>query len=522
MGENLGVALGSVSGQARFENPREVLGDRLTGLYRFLAVEGDRLFGEDYFADLYTRSRLGRPTVPARVLATVMVLQALEGLSDREAVDRLERDLAWQAAAGVDVGHEAFHSTVLVGVRNRLRASDRPKRFLDDTRVMARESGVMRDRVRVLDSTPIYDAVTTEDTITQLRAGIRKMLAVLRHDYPALAVAARAACRRDDDYLTSGRPSCDWDDREAKEVLVDALVRDALAVLAVLDGEVLVGAAADAADLLAIIAGQDVEQGEDGRFRIVRAVARDRIISTVDPEARHGHKSRSRRFDGYKGHVSVDPDSEIIDDVTVTPANTADQDAVDDLLGINDDDTDETDTDETDNETDDDKADEPDMAREADDKPVVMGDSAYAGAELRDHLDGHGYKVHAKVPPASNRDGLFTKDDFDIDLDADVVWCPADWDTPIIRRADGSGIAAFGDMCRRCPLRERCTTAANGRTIGIARHERRMQQAKTEQAKPEWQAAYRATRPKVERKIGHLTRRLHGGRKARCRGVPGS
>ena len=469
-----------------------MLGDRLVGLYRFLGDDGHRLFGDDYFADLYVRSRLGRPTVPARVLATVMVLQAFEGLSDREAVDRLGRDLAWQAACGVDIGFEAFHSTVLVGVRNRLRASDRPKRFLDDTRVMARESGVMRDRVRVLDSTPIYDAVTTEDTITQLRAAIRKILAVLRFDYPALAVAARGACRRDDDYLSAGRPVCDWDDREAKELLVDALVRDALAVLAVLDGEVLGGAALDAAELLATVAGQDVEESADGRFRIVRAVARDRVISTVDPEARHGHKSRSRRFDGYKGHVSLDPDSEIIDDVTVTPANAADQDAVEDLLA-------------------------PCTGLEV--KPEVMGDSAYAGAELRERLAGKGFGVTAKVPPASNRDGLYSKDDFTIDLDADVVWCPADIDAAIVRRADGTGVASFGDACRLCPLRERCTTAAAGRTIGIARHEARMQEAKSDQAAPGWQATYRATRPKVERKIGHLTRRIHGGRKARCRGT---
>ena len=493
LGQTCGVALGSVSGQARFENPREVLGDRLNGLYRFLADEGHRLFDDEYFADLYVRSRLGRPTVPARVVATVMVLQAFEGLSDREAVDRLGRDLAWQAAAGVELGFEAFHSTVLVGIRNRLRASGRPKRFLDDTRVMARESGVMRDRVRVLDSTPIYDAVTTEDTITQLRAAIRKMLAALRSEYPALAVAARGACSRDDDYLTAGRPVCDWDNREAKDALVDALVRDARAVLDVLDGETLTGVARDAAELLAVVAGQDVEEGDDGKFRIARAVARDRVISTVDPEARHGHKSRSRRFDGYKGHVSIDPDSEIIDDVTVTPANTADQDAATDLLA---------------------------PCAGLDVKPTVMGDSAYAGAELRETLDNAGFEnVAAKVPPASTRDGLFTKDDFTIDLDADVVWCPADFDTPIVRRDDGTGIAAFGDMCRRCPLRERCTTALNGRTIAIGRHEARMQQAKTDQRAPEWQSAYRATRPKVERKIGHLTRRAHGGRKARTRGV---
>lgn len=237
-------------------------------------------------------------------------------------------------------------------------------------------------------------------------------------------------------------------------------------------------------------------------------MGRDRVISTVDPQARHGHKSRSCRFDGYKGHVSIDPDSEIIDDVTVKPANTADQDVVDDLLGITDD-GEETDDDETDD----------DETDETDGKPVVMGDSAYAGAELRERLDGHGYNVHAKVPPASNRDGLFTKDDFTIDLGTDTVWCPAEWDTPIRRHADRTGTAVLGDMCRRCPLCERCTTSAAGRTIGIGRHDSRMQQAKTEQADPAWQAAYRSTRPKVEGKIGHLTRRVHGGRKARCRGT---
>ena len=484
--------MGSVSGQARFENPREVLGDRLVGLYLFLAVEGGRLFGDDYFADLYTRSRLGRPTVPARVLATVMVLQAFEGLSDREACDRLGRDLAWQAACGVDVGHEAFHATVLVGVRNRLRASSRPKRFLDDTRVMARQSGVLRDRVRVLDSTPIYDAVTTEDTITQLRAAIRKTLAALRLDYPILAVAARGACRRDDDYLSPGRPPCDWDDRDAREDLVDALVRDALAVLDAVDGHVLVGAARDAVDLLAVVAGQDVVEGDDGRFRIARQVAKDRVISTVDPQARHGHKSRNRRFDGYKGHVSVDPDSEIIDDVTVTPANVADQDAAEDLLK---------------------------PCTDLVDKPDVMGDSAYAGAELREDLDGQGFDVVAKVPPASNRDGLFTKDQFIIDFDDDQVWCPSGDATPIVWHANATGTASFANLCRFCPLRERCTTAETGRTISIGVHEARMQQAKTEQADPAWKAAYRSTRPKVERKIGHLTRRAWGGRRARCRGI---
>ena len=103
-----------------------------------MADEGHRIFGDDYFADLYTDSVRGRPTIPARVMATVMVLQAFEGLSDREACDRLEVDLRWQAAAGVHLGYEAFHPTALVGQRNRLRASGRERRMFEDTKVVAK------------------------------------------------------------------------------------------------------------------------------------------------------------------------------------------------------------------------------------------------------------------------------------------------------------------------------------------------------------------------------------------------
>jgi IS5 family transposase len=487
------MALGVAPVEQRFENPRVLLGDRLKGVYRFLADHGERLFPHEYFADLYTDSRRGRPTVPARVLATVMVLQAHEGLSDREACDRLERDLAWQAAAGVDAGAEAFHPTVLVGQRNRLRASERPKRFLEDTRVAAKEAGVLGRRVRVLDSTPVYDAVATQDTVTQLRAAIRKLLRVLEGS--ALAVRVRMALTRDDDYAGPGKPPCDWDDPVAREALVDALVRDALAALGALDGRRLRGAAAEAAELLALIAGQDVELGDDGVFRVARRVAADRVISTVDPEARHGHKSRNRRFDGYKAHYSVDPDSELVDDVTVTPANCPDGDpeVVEDLL-------------------------EP--VTDEDDKPEVMGDSAYSGGDLRDRLAHNGFDVRAKVPPATNKDGRYSKNDFDIDLEARTVSCPGGVTVPIRLRGDGrGGTAQFGAHCGTCALREGCTTNSRGRQITLGPHEALLQQARAEQATEAWQAAYRSTRPKVERKIAHLMRVGHGGRKARCRGL---
>jgi hypothetical protein len=486
------MAVGKVKKQQRFEVPRELLGDRLAGVYRFLADHGGVVFPEDYFADLFTESVRGRPTVPARLVATVMVLQAHEGLSDRDACDHLGRDLAWQAAAGVDTGCEPFHPTVLVGMRNRLRTSKRPKRFLEDTVRVARESGVMGNRARVVDSTPIFDAVATQDTVTQLRSGIRRLLVALDRQSPELAGRVRAVLRRDDAYATPGKPPCDWDDPAAREALVDGLVGDARAALGVLDGVELTGAAREAADLLAVIAGQDVEAGEDGVFRIARKVARDRTISTVDPEARHGHKSRNRRFDGYKGHIVADPDSEIIEDVTVTPANTADHEPVEDLLAGHDDDP---------------------------DKPTVFGDCAYGGGETRKTLKDKGYDLMARVPPPVNRNGLYGKDEFVVDLDAGTVTCPAGQVTQIRFSADGSGRADFGDACGACPQRAACTTSTSGRSVSVGCHEQILQDAKAAQACPEWQAEYKATRPKVERKIAHLVRRTHGGRKARTRGT---
>jgi len=487
------MALGVAVAQQRFEHPSEVLGKRLRegSIYRLLADHGHELFSDDYFADLYTDSRRGRPTVPARILATVMILQAFEGLSDREACDRLEVDLRWQAAAGVHLGIEAFHSTLLVGQRSRLRASERPRRLFEDTKVMARQAGVLGRRARVLDSTPLYDAVATQDTVTQLRAAIRKLLMVLDNTNAALAARVRSALVRDDDYASAGKPPCDWDDPAARETLVDALVHDALAALAVLDGEELTGTARDAAELLAIVAGQDVAEGKDGVFRIVRGVAKDRVISTVDPEARHGHKSKNRRFDGYKAHTSVDPDSELIDEVVVTPANSADRDAVDDLL--------ETHTDDS-------------------DKPTVVGDSAYADGATRKHLEDEGYELVSKTPPARNNSGGFTKDAFVIDPEASTATCPAKHTVAIRPARGGGGRASFAPHCGDCPLRAQCTNSAKGRTITIHPHETLLRRARQEQKEPEWAERYRADRPIVERKIAHLVRRAWGGRRARTRG----
>jgi hypothetical protein len=387
-------------------------------------------------------------------------------------------------------------------MRARLARSDDPKRVFNVVLDAAATAGLVGYR-RVLDSTPLYDAVATMDTVTLVRSAIRQLLAAAD---PDLVGELRAVLSSGDDYGSNAKPQIDWDDRAAREALIDSRARDGFACLAVLDGRELAPLVAEAAVLLATVLGQDLEENEDGGFRIARRVARDRVISTVDPDARHGHKTQSRGFDGYKGHVAADPDSEIITNTTVTPGNAGDASVAEDLI-------DDLITDYEDVQDSDDP--EPDRPR-----VKVYGDAAYGTGEFQEVLDDHDIESGCKTqPPSPPAGGLFPKDRFRIDLDDDTVTCPNDVTVNIRRRRDDGGHAYFADACTTCPLRDQCTTSTAGRTVHVTAHEATLTEARRRQADPAWRADYRATRPKIERKLGHLVRRAHGGRRARVRGL---
>lgn len=494
-------------------------------IYAVLHRERDRLFPDELFADLF--SARGRRSVPPSVVATVMVLQRLEGLSDREAVQRYAFDVRWRYAAGVGGydgdGWGSFAHTVLVDMRARLAASADPRRIFAVTVAAAGAAGLVGAR-RVLDSTPIYDAVATMDTITLIRSAIRGLLAVAGTE---LEAELRAVLSSGDDYAQTGKPVIDWDDAGAREALVDSRAKDGHACLLLLDGRELDPAVSEAGLLLASVLGQDLDEHPDGVFRIARRVAKDRIISTVDTDARHGRKTSAHGFDGYKGHLAADPDSEIITDTEVSAGNVGDA-AV--AAGLVEDLHTGTGTDrDADSDTDnavagsDEPADRPieqtvDTPVQAGDPPVVYGDAAYGAGAFLDHLDRAGIESRCKTQPPVNRGHLFGKDLFTVDLDHDIVTCPAGHDADIVRNQDGDGTAHFADLCADCPLRADCTTATGGRTISVGRYEAHLAAARKRQRDPAWAADYRATRPKVERKIGHLMRRRHGGRRARVRG----
>lgn len=490
-------------------------------IYAFMRRERDRLFPDEAFADLFDEHK-GRRSVPPSVVATVMVLQRLEGLSDREAVERYCYDNRWRYAAGVG-GYDAngwtsFAHTVLVDMRERLRRSERPDRIFEAALGAARDAGLV-GRKRALDSTPLYDAVATMDTITLIRSAIRGLLKAAE---VALEDELRRAMTSGDDYASAAKPQIDWDDKGAQADLVDSRAKDAYACLALLDGRELAETVEEAARLLATVVGQDLEEDASGTFRIARRVAKDRVISTVDPETRHGHKTAARGFDGYKGHVGIDPDSEIITATVVTPGNAGDASVAEDLISdlvdpetaVGDDAGNDAETEPTE-----DQATSPEgVEGDGDEAPTVYGDNAYGTGPFQRRLEDEGMESKCKTQKPNATNGLFSKDRFVVDLEDDTVTCPAGVTVSICRHSDGGGIAKFAEACASCALAAQCTKAKEGRSIAVGPNEAVLARARARQKHSDWIADYRATRPKVERKIAHLMRRKHGGRRARVRG----
>jgi len=446
-------------------------------VYAFLTDHRAELFPDRDFADLFP-SATGRPSVPAAVMATAMVLKELEGLSDRQAADALRCDIRWKVATGLALDHPGVHFTVFTYWRTRMERSDRPERIRDAVTEVIGATGVLAGRRRrALDSTLLDDAVATQDTVTQLVAAIRRVRRLVP-EATAVSVSAH-------DYDAAGKPVCAWDDAQAKAALVSALVGDARALIAAIEGIELTDEQADAVGLLALVAGQDVEPGEgEGTWRIAQRVAPDRVISTVDPESRHMHKSRSEYRDGYKAHVAVEPETGLITGATLTPANAADGPTGVTLLD----------------------GEEPGLE--------VLADSAYGSGETRASLREAGHTQTIKpIPLRPAVPGGFTKDDFAIDLGAGTVSCPGGHTVKITR----TSAAVFGVRCRSCPLASRCTTSKTGRTLQVHPHEDEMMAARRRAEEPEFVASYRQWRPMVERSIAWLV--ADGHRRVRYRGV---
>jgi IS5 family transposase len=469
-------------------------------VFALLAEHRDRLFPSELFADLFPSGR-GRPSIPGEVIASVIVLQALYGHSDREAVDALTFDLRWKAACGYAIDAKGFDPSTLTYWRRRLAASERPQRIFEVVREVITETGAVAGKQRrALDSTILDDAVARQDTVTQLIAQVRRVGREVSGAKELITnECTRLAALTGQDYTATGKPPIAWNDAAARDELVSALVDDALALLGALDLPAIEkagGKPAEAVALLALVAGQDVEpaedsDGTDGQWRIARKTAPDRVISTVDPDTRHAHKTRERRQDGFKAHVVVEPDTGLTTAVQLTktygPAYS-DANVGASLVAA-----DPTITD--------------------GEHIGVLGDSAYASGDMLHTLATLRWTPLVKPWPIKPAvEGGFTVDDFVIDHAAGTATCPAG----VTRQITNNGNVTYGIACRGCPLAARCTNSARGRKLVVGKHDLLQREHRKRATDEGFQAVYRQHRPMVERSIAWLTR---GNRRVPYRGV---
>jgi transposase len=459
--------------------------------YALLAEHGHRIVRDEDFVDCYSAGR-GRPSIAPSLLAKVLLLQHRTGLSDEAAMQAVAWDLRWKIALGLAVDHDGWHPTSLTKFRARLLLHGKEGLALEATLRLAEEIGLLDGTVeQIIDSTPMLGAAATQDTVRLVRHGVKKML-------DAIAAVDRGAARRLDDGLDfdyaqpNDKPDCRWREKAERERMLTRVAQDAERALqaveradGLLDDERVAGAH----KLLRELIGQDFDIDDDGVARLHRGTASDRIISTVDTEMRHGRKSQHQRFDGYKLSASATNTAEpLITAVSVAPASEQDGPQAAPLIdGL------------------------PEQRR----PQRVLGDTAYGTGPVRAQLAERDIDVLASVPPGAVMENRLAKRDFDIDLDAGTVTCPAGHVAQIRTEPSGQRRAHFSKhVCGGCPLRERCASKRGDRTIAITPDEELLIAARHALEDPDTAEHLRRTRPRIERLLGLLAHR-YGARKSR-------
>ncbi len=458
--------------------------------YARLADHGHEIVTDEDFAHLYSE-RKGRPSIPPSVMVRAMLCATHDHISsDAETSRRTRVDADWKAAMGVDDEFTGIGATTFSLMRSRMVVHDADAELFEKTIEKAVAAGVFKGKLTaIIDSSPVHGAGAVADTYELVRGFLRQ---VVRAGGERLSEEARTAAEP----FCGAKPDIDWQDPAVRKAHLGELVAAGMALLeeaAGIDDPAL----REPAELLAQVIDQDVEADDDGEGnpQIRQGVARDRVISHSDPEMRHGRKSASRRFDGHKLDVITDEDSEMVLGVDVRAANASDGEGAVPLL----------------NQV---------MALPGILITTLLGDMAYSDGDVREAVEAAGAKMVAKVPPVSNG-GRFPKTDFEINLKAGSVTCPAGVTTTDARPAtDHKGRPATRFVfapatCAACPLVTRCTKAKGGRQIMVGVHEARIAAARAAQADPATKALLRR-RSKVERKIDHL--QDLGMRKAHYRG----
>ena len=468
--------------------------------YGLLASLRGRLFRDADFAEFYCADN-GRDSVPPSLLATALLLQTHDKVSDAEAKARADFDIRWKVALGIEIEDRPFAKSTLQVFRAQLILHDKVRAVFESSLRLARESGYLKKRgMRVaLDTTNILGRGAVKDTFNLLADGIVKLMRAFA-SVEQTGLRKWAEARGYGRYLGSsikGESAIDWSDRKARTALLATIVADADGLLGAArqaQGELPEGSPereviVAAAELLGQLLLQDVERTDEG-VGLKDGVSKDRMVSVHDPEIRHGHKSSRRRFDGHKAGIVVDTDSQLITEVEVLPGNAPDNLGALELV-------------------------ERSEANTGAPVEETLADAAYGDGDTRLAFADAGRTLIARVPGRPNK-AHFPKDDFRIDLEAGTCTCPAGNVTrkllPAGTRTGSRGrthrLQAFqfdAAVCGACPLCPQCVAGSSGkgRTVQLHPQEALLQQARALQQSEAF-AGYRKWRVVVEHRLARL------------------
>jgi hypothetical protein len=446
---------------------------------------------DEMFQPLF--SYYGRPSVSPVYTFTGILIQLEKGYSDAEFEEESTFDDRIKYAMTAPRDFEGIDAVTLHDHRARFFKSEVGiKVFLEVLELAKKEGMFSEGNLNVIDSFMVLGKSAKQDTYTMIYQGIKLVMRLARLGN-SISVEGLAFLKRKDYDKDVKKPEVDWDDKEDKEKQLDLLVKDALALVDYIrrHGRVTDGDLIGACDMLERIATQDVEKDDTGKYKMVDGTAKDRIISINEPEMRHGHKTSSKLRDGYKSEILTGGEKgDLVLGVKTDAANVKDGEHMSDLI---------------------------DEVKETGiDVKKVYGDSSYGYYDEIERREKDGMEFCIKVRGASNRNGLFTKDDFNIDLKNCSIICPSGCkvllDKKKLENRKRFTVKFPKESCSKCVLRGKCTSSSNGRIITIHEYEDRIQEQRKYQKTEEFKKDY-SKRSNGERPIAHIT--AHGGRKSR-------
>jgi len=460
-----------------------------------------KLLRDDDLKEMYCADN-GRPSLPPSVMAGALMLQFYDDVSDGEAVERILYDLRWKVALNLPLDYGGFDASSLSVFRARLVKYQQERYAFDRLLAVAREEGFLADKVTLLsDTTNAQGAGATQDTYTLLRKGIRKLLKAMGYHLPG----KRQGCSAEIEKLLTiyvdqdRRAEIDWSDPARRNAQLTTLVADSEAALELAIEQIDDPEIRSLGWMISKILGDDVERTPAGDCKIRKGVAPDRFISLVDTEMRHGRKSVSKKFDGFKVSTSMDQASELILDIEDMAAPLGDGQ---DLL--------------------------PAIERVEEHVGVTVEraivDGAYGSGKNRAACAERPEKpIDLLSPMRRPTDPEVDKSAFNIDDQAQTATCPKGQTVPASKiQTDPHGRTActfvFERMiCQTCPWFTRCVRSqTTGRTVTTSLFEAYLRAARQRQQTDEFKQLYRL-RPRIEGKQAELV--SHGLRKTRYLGI---